>query len=276
MLNTLYVYTGLLKPSVLESLVKLEGLFETLNYTDHEIETSEIEMLEGMSDEDKAHRVTNAYEKHIDVLLLLLGVFLVPDDDRITLPFKVSLLEGVFSLEDTDNLDIVTSTLLEMDDADALMVFVELLVQVTAFQPAFLLARIEDVETKLIQRLKKKTALPDLQASVEHVRHDIRDRILAVDGAKEGIIYRTIARTSQLPLSWSVASAAILRHAEDTAPDVLGREVYLATLAADIDPIAQRQEAITLLDDVYGDNPSYSFALDSLLSYLKESTHVKE
>lgn len=276
MLSTLYVYDGVIKPSILEALVKLEGLFETLNYTDHEIETSEVEMLGGLSNEDKGRVVTEAYEKHIDSLLLLLGVYLVQDESRVNLPFKVRLLEWIFALEDESSFDIVSSVLLEGETEDSLETLIELLTELSDLEPVFLYSRIEDVESKLIQRLKRQTAIPDLQSDISHVNKEIRDKILSVDKERDGVIYRTIVRTGQIPLGWPIAAAAIQRKLEDLTPAQLGKEIFLAVIASDVDVIARRQEAIALLDDLYGDSPSYQFALDSLLSYLKEDDDVKE
>lgn len=219
MFDTIGIYEGIIKLADIEILVELEQLFQKINYTDHQLEVSEIECLgESMTAEIKGASVVAVYEKHTSVLLMAMGIYLMDDDTLITFRDIADILITALSIESPDNADIVISTL-EDDFTDTRDELCELLAALSDRPAIYYVMRIDIVDEALTARIRKDSGDPGLYEHALLTMAGIRKELKAYIGDDNtSPLYKLIVASPQLPINYKRS----LISAED---DLLGLSV---------------------------------------------------
>ncbi|QAX96025.1 hypothetical protein [Vibrio phage vB_VmeM-Yong XC32] len=257
MFDAIAVYEGVLKIGDLETLVNLEKIFEEINYTDHQLEVSEPENLNNLDALEKGLTMMAAYEKHLDLLLMLMGVHLADAPDYINLSVKVEILSTLLATEDLNNLDVVTEALSNSEAEEDLTLLIDVLSAISEKPEVWYEWRIEEVDAKLIQRMKSMLNNAELFEDTLALRDNTKVELANFLDGTGGVIYDKVVEVSQLPISWAVAYTTFAKAASTLTANDVAKEAIAACIASAIPKSELVETARELINDAAGDAPTY-------------------
>lgn len=269
MLDAIAIYSGILKPATLKTLAEIENTFEYLQYTDHELDVAEPEMLnDDMAPMDKGEIMMAAYERHVDSILILFGVFLMDDGERVTLDFKSRLLAALSSMDKEDNRDVIANVT-AMTSVEDLDMLISILTEMMSETQNYLEQRIGDVDPALMDRVRKSLADPEVFHDVIERQVEIKQALLGFLEDRQGFIYDKVVKSNTLPLSWHVAFGTFKENAPKVPATQAATEAIAACIAAGFTGDEVETNARQLIEESLGDSDLYiavSAALDRALS----------
>lgn len=245
--ESLIVYQGIMKPVVFEMLMNLETMFTKIEYTEHELGVKEIEYLgTALTDQDKALTVEAVYEQHIDHTLLVLGITLVDDDDRINLTFKGNLLIQLLSLTSPEYFDILEANLETGKNNDIESLY-DILTEMSDETFTFYESRIEAVSDNFMNRLKDLVPSPEFSQYNSELTATIVSKLKKLNLKENSVIYGMVVETSQLPLEKESTFSRVIAGLAGLKPLEAATEAYGAIIATNTDEDSAKQDMYDIL-----------------------------
>lgn len=262
--ESLIVYQGIMKPVVFEMLMNLETMFSKLEYTEHELGIKEIEYLgTSLTDQDKALTVEAVYEQHIDHMLMVLGIKLVDNDDKITLVFKGTLLVQLLSLTSPDYFDILEANL-DTDKNSDIESLYDILVEMSDETFTFYETRIESVNETFMKRLKELVPSPELSMYNSELTAAIVTKLKKLNLKENSTLYSIVVESSELPLEKESTFSRVIAGLSGLKPLEAATEAYGAIIATNSDEDTVTQDIHDILSAGIDDPDTLYAAIDHL------------
>lgn len=259
MYDTITEHAGWLKPTDVENIVKLEGFFQTTNFTNHQLPALET-IAGGYEREpiDAAQQFYTLYYRSAHEWLLLNGLD-VTDDVNITQ--RTNLIAMLIDIQQLGNIDVLQLALSSDYSEEEFLI--------GSLMEMFGYGRAVDwydafitIDAAFLTRIKQLAEEPDDATDrserqteiVQQFRNHIR---VAANGRYTDTPIIELARSySAFPLEWDSAFNQIGDALDSLGNDELGFNLYGLSILADL-PTGDRVSTLQVLRaDVYTDKPS--------------------
>lgn len=235
MLDTIVLLASTLTPMALGEIIKIETVFKTLDYTNHQLEVNELTFRAKETDEQgMANALRGIYANHAELLVKHHGIYPVDSEDN-DITLRRRLLEVLVSAEDPANRDIV-AVVLEEAIEDPVEAFCKICGDLTEMDMVHYQYRIEEVDSSLINSLRRLVATEATIAAEKESSAGVKAAFIkATAQHRKGPVYNFVIQATSLPVPFNTTITTLLPELELlTRPDELGAELYLLTVAADI------------------------------------------
>lgn len=248
---------GLVKPSDLEALFRIEAVFSHKGYIDHHLALVNAFSGKEQQNDDIGVNVVNIYWQHVEQGLRDMGIVLVDQDEaHLTLTGLSQLLTGVVSLDGFDNVDIIDSVFQQQDMSNEYLM-ADILSEVTELDKIDLLAIIEDVSDATIMQLQKKLVDPDINQTHQQITRDlIKEFKLFIEQVGDIHELLDIVRGAEfLPVAWAAKSEGFAKELmKSTHPSsYLGAAMYGFTIIAGVPAGERKDRALELRMAIFPD-----------------------
>lgn len=248
---------GLVKPSDMEALFRIEAVFNHKGYIDHHLAVVNAFSGKEQQNDDVAVNIVNIYWQHVEQGLRDMGIVLVDQDEaHLTLTGLSQLLTGVVSLDGFDNVDIIDSVFQQQDMSNEYLM-ADILSEVTELDKIDLLAIIEDVSDATIMQLQKKLIDPDINDSHQQItRALIKEFKVFTEQVGDIDELLDIVRGAEfLPVAWAAKSEGFAKAlAKSTHPSsYLGAAMYGFTIITGVPAGERKDRAIELRTAIFPD-----------------------
>lgn len=236
-MNDIIAYLeGVVTPDTLECLFRLEKVFTSVNYTDHQAQLINAFANDDLNPFDKGAEMVGVYETQADYLLLLMGVFVLDEPEYMNFHIKARLLESLFASESIDNLDVLTEVTQDHAEAEPLDYLCALLAAMTDKSDGFYQDRIAAVDLTLVTKLKKLASVPEAHEHLLETQKGIKKEFMSFLDAHQGqgLVYHLVKDKGTIPIDYVEVVAALQANFTGLGDRRLVQELYAGLIVAGV------------------------------------------
>jgi hypothetical protein len=248
---------GLIKPSDMEALFRIEAVFSNKGYIDHHLAVVNAFSGKEQQNEDVAVNIINVYWQHVEQGLRDMGITLVDQDEgALTLPMLSQLLTGIVSLDGYDNVDIIDSVFQQQDMSNEYLI-ADILSEVTELDKMDILTLIDDVSDATIMQLQKKLVDPDVEQTLQDFTKSLVKEFKAflVTTGEIPELMEIVRQSESLPIIWGskVERFGDALAKENHPSSYLANALYGFTILAGIPAGERKDKALELRMTLFAD-----------------------
>lgn len=238
--------SGFTPPDILEPLIKMELLLNTVQYTDHELEIKQAGLYPDMTGNDIIASIRDTYIEHYIIVLSQYGI-LLNTEELPTLDFLYKLLFTVNQCMVGDAADAIERVGNNTEDNIATFALISAIVGGPT--PASIYVNIESIDNKFMESIFKP--LVEEEAD-ENAKETLNKYLEFIGDLRTGITYDFIKRRNALPLTFEHCIKALrsdLIELDD--PVLIAYELVSLAVASNLNTLEMKEVIHTAIENLF-------------------------